>query len=187
MNHKHLSCMAIGGVIALMMWLTMQMKGKTALMEDEARTAESAVMNASNKRKSNESRLTKLKAETKDVRTFLERWTPFLQQTEDQELAELRMTERIKQDGLVVLSHRFLVAPNKDGDYIQRLLRTQITFEDDFARCMQWLGGLEQNLPASRVTLCKMSKGQNANDLKMELTIDVPLTGMEEEKGRKKI
>ena len=76
------------------------------------------------------------------------------------------------------------VVPNEGGGYVSGMLRGQITVEDDFARCMQWLGSLEQNLPASRVSHCKVAKGSKDNDIKLEVTIDLPLTKTETAKKK---
>lgn len=179
MNQKHLSCVVIGVIMLLMIWVTLNVRGKMAAMQAEAGQAEAASANASAQRQGKEIQLARLKSETAAVREYLERWTPFLKQTENQELAELRIAERIKQGGMVVLNNRFQIVPNEDGKFIPKVLQTTISFEDDYARCLQWLGALEQNLPTSRVTSCRMSKGQNVNDLKMELTIDLPLTESE--------
>ena len=185
MNHKHFACAVIGSLIALMMWVTMNVQTKMAAMEAEKRQAETAANNATATRQAKENALSKLKVETAGIRAYLERWTPFLKLTESQDTAELRLIERIKQGGLVVLNQRYQILPVKKGSHIKKMLRGTVTFEDDFARCMQWLGSLEQHLPASRVTTCRMSKGQNENDLKMELTIDVPLTGAEDDSRNK--
>lgn len=185
MNHKHFACAIIGSLIALMMWVTMNVQTKMAAMEAEKRQAETAANNATAMGQAKEIALRKLKAETAGIRAYLERWTPFLKLTESQDTAELRLMERIKQGGLVVLNQRYQVMPVKKGSHIKKTLRGTVTFEDDFARCMQWLGSLEEFLPASRVTTCRMSKGQNENDLKMELTIDVPLTGAEDDNRNK--
>ncbi|CAN5331606.1 hypothetical protein BH23VER1_BH23VER1_06300 [soil metagenome] len=183
MNTKHLSCVVLGFVMAAMAWMTLNMKGKKAAMQEEANRAQSAATAATGKRQAQEIQLSALKSDTTALRDYLKEWEPHLKEAESQELAELRLGERIKQGGLVVFSQRFRLTAIKDAAYVTRKLEAEVTFEDDYAKCLQWLGALEEELPGSRVASCILSKGQNLNDLRMELVIELPLTSTDTTKA----
>ena len=63
---------------------------------------------------------------------------------------------------------------SKDGT-IAKTLQARLVFEDDYIKTLNWLGNLEGSMPAIRVSSCRLSKGQSGNDIKMELTVDVPI------------
>jgi hypothetical protein len=185
MNHKHVACTVLGLAIAVMGWATMTMKGKLSLMQAERSQADSAAQNARFSRQAKEAQLGNLKRETEGVRGYLERWQPFFTQTASQEDAEVRLNQLIKQGGLVQINQVYSLTPVDGGSLIKQVVKGDFTFEDDFPACLQWLGSLEQNLPAARVSRCVMTKGQNDNDLKLDVTVEVPLTADDTENAAK--
>ena len=49
-------------------------------------------------------------------------------------------------------------------------------------KALNWLADLEGSLPAVRVSNCKLTKGQSGNDIKMELSLDIPIINSENNK-----
>ena len=62
------------------------------------------------------------------------------------------------------------------------MLNAQIVLEDDYVKVFNWLAKLESSVPSARVSSCKLTKGQSGNDLKMDLSIDLPI--VKDKKGK---
>ena len=62
---------------------------------------------------------------------------------------------------------------------ISKTLNAKLVFEDDYVKTLNWLADLDGSLPAIRVSNCKLSKGQSGNDIKMELSLDIPIINSE--------
>ena len=82
---------------------------------------------------------------------------------------------RIKEANLVNLAQRFEQSPLKGNASIPSTMRAYLTFEDDYARLMNWLGDLEVKMPTVRTSSARLSKGTRANDLRIELVLEQPL------------
>ena len=63
----------------------------------------------------------------------------------------------------------------KGNDSIPKTMRAYLTFEDDYARLLNWLGDLEVKMPTVRTSSARLSKGTRANDLRMEIVLEQPL------------
>ncbi|MEC7863140.1 MAG: hypothetical protein VYC70_11005, partial [Verrucomicrobiota bacterium] len=87
---------------------------------------------------------------------------------------------RIKQAGIITLSQVYETVDHVKGGTIPKTLNAKLVFEDDYVKTLNWLANLEASLPAIRVSNCKLSKGQSGNDIKMELSIDIPIISSEE-------
>ena len=183
MNNKHMACVTLSIAILGMAYATMNFHKKLKLAKDEeqlAKTAyDSAVFGCSAQQRS----FIILRENTKSVREYLSQWEPHLKQTRNPQFGEALINLRIKQDNIITLSQGFeTVSLDKDGT-IPRTLQARLVFEDDYIKTLNWLANLEGSMPAARVSSCRLSKGQSGNDIKMELTVDVPI--VEEDEGKK--
>lgn len=177
MNNKHLACVLLGGIIALLAYGTLTIQGKARDMQQQAETAKSNAMDAAQSRNIHQRKLGELEKESAPLREFLKRWDPSFSRISSVNEGTQEINKQVKEGGLTSLSGS--VQEQKDnrrkGGYLESSLRGQFTFEDEYAKCVNWLGKIEKDLPTSRIWHCKIEKGQRADDVRMEVIIDLPL------------
>ncbi|MFP6872260.1 MAG: hypothetical protein VCA55_02025 [Verrucomicrobiales bacterium] len=185
MNNKHMACVTLGMAIVGMAYATMSFYNKLKLAQDEEQAAnaayDSAVFGCSAQQRS----FIILRDKTKAVREYLAQWEPHFRQTRNPQFGEALVNLRIKQDDIITLSQGFETVNMDKGGTIPRTLQARLVFEDDYIKTLNWLARLESSMPATRVSSCRLSKGQSGNDIKMELTIDVPILEEDEEEKSK--
>jgi hypothetical protein len=165
-------------IIGLMAFGTMKMKGKLAIASEASEQAGTKAKGAESARKQAQVNLDKNTRETQGLRDYLDEWQPYLMQTKTEEDAERLFTQKLKQGSLVIFRQGFVPVKIIAGTSIPSALRAQLTFEDDYHKLLTWLGSLESSLPTSRVSTCRITKGQKGNDVKMELNAEVPLAAV---------
>ena len=175
MNNKHLACTVLGMIIAAVAYCTLSMKNKLSTMNEEATAAEEKANSAAHGKMIEQAKLAKKSTSTKDTRDYLAEWEKWLESTEDAGSAERVMRFKLKQGDLVALSRSMSLVNYKKGSAIPRLLRAKLDFEDDYRESLTWLGTLESSLPTSRTSQFRLSKGQSGDDIRMELSVDLPL------------
>lgn len=116
-----------------------------------------------------------LRNESASLIEFLEVWEPHLEAIDTPEGGELNISMRIKEAGLVALSQRYEVVANRTDSAIRRFVRAHLTVEDDYVETLNWLGRMETRLPALRVSSVKITRGQNPNEIRMEVMLDLPV------------
>ena len=176
MNNKHIACTILGLCIAAMLWFTLQSHGKMTSMSAESSQAETAAMNADSKRQMKDAELVRLRRDNAPLLNYLAAWKPYFDQTSTDSLAETKLINRAKADGLVIITQALSSNAIKDAKLINKTVKQNVTFEDDYSKCLQWLGNLEEGMPTARVSGCEITKGQSDNNIKMELVIEVPVT-----------
>ena len=175
MSNKHLACAFLGFVIAAMAYGTMMFHNKLKVAKEEESNTESAYNNEVFARNAQQQSLGILQKRTQGMRDYLKAWEPHLKQVRDSQFGEALINLRIKQGNMVTLSSQFESMTYDKGGTIPRRLQARLVFEDDFVKSLNWLADLEGSMPASRISSCRLSKGQAGSDIKMELTIDVPI------------
>lgn len=55
------------------------------------------------------------------------------------------------------------------------LTRATLLFDDNYTKLMNWFGTMEKSKPTMRVGKLDLAKGSRGGDLRMELTLEVPL------------
>jgi len=170
-----MACTVLGMVILGMAYATMGFHNKLKLAKDEEQAAKSAYDSAVFGCNAQQRSFIILREKTKAIREYLSQWEPHFKQTRNPQFGEALINLRIKQDGIITLSQGFeTIDQDKDGNITQKL-QARLVFEDDYIKTLNWLGNLEASMPAIRVSSCRLSKGQSGNDIKMELTVDVPI------------
>ena len=91
-------------------------------------------------------------------------------------MGEALINMKIKEAKIITLSQVFDSFDREDGSAIQSRLNAQLVLEDDYVKVFNWLAKFEGSVPAARVSSCKLSKGQSGNDLRMDLSLDLPIT-----------
>lgn len=175
MNQKHLALIVviilILGIVQIAAWL----HGRLGAVQTEGREAQAAVEALDNQLRSERAIVAGLQSKTRDMLGYLSDWEPHFGAINTADSGEINVGARIKESGIVGLSQRYEVIAHSGSTNIPRILRAHLTFEDDYARTLNWLGNLESGIPTIRITRVRLSRGQSGNDLKMELIVDVPL------------
>ncbi|MCX6970375.1 MAG: hypothetical protein NTV93_09515 [Verrucomicrobia bacterium] len=175
MNNKHIACGIVALFIVVLVQLTLWVQGHRTKVQNEAGAAEQAETNANAQLNRERNQLSELRRQSTDLIEFLRIWQPYFTTIDNAQSAEVNLSMRIKEANLVNLAQRFESAPVKGNASIPNMLRGFLTFEDDYARLMNWLGDLEVKMPTVRTSSVRLSKGTRENDLRMEIVLEQPL------------
>lgn len=167
--------MALGLFIILMGHWTNASYKKLRLARDAEEISRSAFDGAVFARSAEQRKMVILKNNTIGSREYLNQWEPYVKQAKNAQYGEALINFRIKQAGIITLSQVYETVDHVKGGTIPKTLNAKLVFEDDYVKTLNWLANLEGSLPAIRVSSCKLSKGQSGNDIKMELSIDIPI------------
>ncbi len=184
MNNKHLACLLLFGVIIGCFQLSMVMRNRMTNAREEQLNAEEAYEQARNTRNLQQISLQTLQQSTAARRAYLERWMPKLEDTDEETKARALVSRVLKQngEGLVTFSSRSSVDVNKDSAFIPKKFRSTLSVEGDYGQVIALIGGIERELPASRLSLVGINKGQRGSDVKLNLTVDIPMIAKAEAK-----
>ena len=172
--------MALGLFIILMGHWTNASYKKLRLARDAEEISRSAFDGAVFARSAEQRKMVILKNNTIGSRKYLNQWEPYVKQAKNAQYGEALINFRIKQAGIITLSQVYETVDHDKGGTIPKTLNAKLVFEDDYVKTLNWLANLEGSLPAIRVSNCKLSKGQSGNDIKMELSIDIPIISSED-------
>ena len=92
-----------------------------------------------------------------------------------EEEGQTRINDLIRQGGITQLSGKYDPSPNPGNSLITKVLKAELLFEDDYHKSLDWLGDVERTLPAARISKCRLTKGTTSNDIKMEMTVELPV------------
>jgi hypothetical protein len=175
MKAKHLACIFIGLIIFLQLYGVFIIRGKAEAMKAEAGAANDAAQAAQQQVNINTIALNGQKVRTDAVRKYLQVWEPYLRQSANEERGQTMIDELIRQGGLQAIDRKYNSSPMTGSTFVPKVVRAELLFEDDYHKSVEWLGELERAYPACRIFKCRLTKGSNANDIKMELTVDLPI------------
>ncbi len=175
MNSKHISCAIIALFIVLLVQFTLWVQGHSRKVQTEAEDAQRAESDATTQLSMENNQLADLRRRSADDIEFLRIWQPYFLTFDTAQSAEVNFSMRVKEANLVNLAQRFEPVPVKGNASIPNALRAYLTFEDDYARLLNWLGEVETNMPTVRTSSLRLSKGTRANDLRVEVILEQPL------------
>jgi hypothetical protein len=175
MNNKHIACGIVALFIVVLVQLTLWVQGHRTIVQNEANAAQQAEADVNAQLTQERSQLGELRRQSADLIEFLKIWQPYFTTIDNPQSAEVNLSMRIKDANLVNLAQRFEQTPVKGNVSIPNTMRAYLTFEDDYARLMNWLGDLEVKMPTVRTSSVRLSKGTRANDLRMEVVLEQPL------------
>ena len=175
MNNKHIACGIVALLIVVLVQVTLWVQGNRTKVQNEASAAQQAEADASAQLNQERTQLSELRRQSTDLIEFLRIWQSYFTTIDNPQSAEVNLSMRIKEANLVNLAQRFEQTPVKGNASIPSTLRAYLTFEDDYARLMNWLGDLEVKMPTVRTSSARLSKGTRANDLRIEVILEQPL------------
>ncbi len=175
MNSKHIAAGIVAVLIAVLIQSTLWVKNKKTAMQKDASAQEREEVAATKLLTEDGRKLGELKNSSSQLIEFLQTWQPHFEAINTSQSAEVNFTMKIKEDNLINLAQRFEPVALKGNTSIPSAMRAYVTFEDDYVRLLNWLGGIEQQMPTVRVNNLRLIKGTRANDLRMEVTLEQPL------------
>ena len=183
MNNKHLACVLLGVVIALLAYLTLTIQGKATDMQQQADTAKNNATSAAELRGIKQTELAAKEKSSAPILQYLERWEEHFGKVASVDAGTIMINDQVKAGGLTSLSARVQNQNDKRGksSYLSNRLRGHFTFVDSYADCINWLGRVEEQLPTSRIVFCKIVKGERGDEIQMEVIVDVPVVASAEE------
>jgi hypothetical protein len=167
--------------------LTMMMHKRMSAAQSAQEEAEAALKTAQETRNLHTYALATKQLDSAPHRAYLDRWLPTLEETNEETKARAFVTRVLKQngEGLATFSSRSKVEPQKDSAFIPNKFTSTLSVEGDYALVAGLVGAIERQLPASRLSMVGISKGQRSNDVKLNLTVEIPMIiNKEKEAGK---
>jgi hypothetical protein len=179
MNNKHLACVVLLLLIALLAQLTLSLNKRTAKVEAEAERMKATLANNQLQLMVEKGQFAELANSSKPLTDYLGIWQPYFKAVDSAQSAELKVSLRIKDANLVSLSQKFDSRPNQGSAYLPSVARAQLTFEDGYAKLLNWLGKMESELPTLRTRSIILTRGNNPDDVRMQLVLEQPLAKLQ--------
>lgn len=175
MNNKHIAVILVGllGFVLLQGLLWVRGERDKTISKAEGLQAEEATQRQLVAIQT--AQVAQLRQSSTDLISFLDAWEEPLSRVRTSENAEALFITKIRDGNLASLSQKFDRVALKGGTSLPAVVRAQLTFEDDYASLLNWLGRLESDLPTMRVNSVKISKGTRPQDIRLEATLDQPL------------
>jgi hypothetical protein len=86
---------------------------------------------------------------------------------------------KVREVNMLNLSQRYQQVPHKisnvDNKSLPILMQASLVFDDSYAKLLNWLGMMEKTKPTMRVGRLELAKGSRGDDLRMDVTLEVPL------------
>ena len=179
MNAKQLGMVVVLLGILLFVQLGQSMQNKAKALNSEAEAAG----------KEEEALVTQLQAEqgvyedlrrqSEELLAFVEKWEPFFAVIEEQEAAETGISMKVREAEMLNLSQRYQQIPHKinnvDNKSLPILMRASLVFDDSYVKLLNWVGTMEKIRPTMRIGRIALAKGSRGDDLRMDVTLEVPL------------
>ncbi len=179
MNRKHLAVIIVALIAVLFLQGVLEIRKRLVAIQDQVAEAQAAASGTELLLNTERAAMRNIESNSAAMLDYLDAWAPPLGEVNTPESGELTVSARVKEADLVTLAQRFEVTANVENDAIPKLVRAHLTFEDDYARTMNWLGNIEQSLPSSRVTDLRIARGESGNDVRLTVVLDVPLLAKE--------
>lgn len=175
MSNQKLACVILLLLVAGMVFGTQKMRNRTLGAKNADMAAQSEAENAELQRRITEANLNTLEKKTADLRQVFREWLPHFQAFPTPQAGEQRISDLVLKGGVFVLSQRFEVAELKEDGAVKSILEADLVFEDDYAKTLNWLGKLEEDVPNCRVTKCRLTRGERGNNVHLELKLEIPI------------
>ena len=176
MNNKHIALLLVGLMAFGLVQLTLWVRDKAAAENKKVATKIAEETSKSQQLQIQKAQLASLSQSSEGLLQFLEAWQPYFDSVGSAQSAEASFTMRAKEGNLLSISQRFEQAQMANNPSFPSALRVHLTFEDKYAPLLNWLGRVEKDYPTLRVNSLRLSRGTRAGDLRMELSMDQPLS-----------
>jgi hypothetical protein len=178
MNGKQIACIVLLMFIGAMTYVAQIVHQKATAAELEAEEAAFAAEAMKMAAENADAALKKTQFESRDLRRFLEAWTPQINRMGSRQEVEGAIQANTRDKGVFVISQRFEDKSNSLGLMMPKSVMASMVVEDDFHKVMNWLGSMEQKLPLARVSSCRISAAATGRQIHVEVSLEVPLVNL---------
>lgn len=179
MNPKQIGCIILLLGIAVCAQLGMSMSRGAQAIDDEAAAARKDAEGLRTQLGVETEALQDLQRQSEELLGFVQKWEPYFAVIEEQQAAETGISMKVREAAMLNLSQRYQQVPhkinNKENPSLPILVRATLVFDDDFSKLLNWIGMMEKIKPTMRVGRLALSKGSRGEDLRMDVTLEIPL------------
>lgn len=179
MNPKQIGIVAVlaGILLAVQLGMSFQNKARTIDVEvEKARAEEKALKTQLGAEKE---LLADLQRQSAGLLDFVAQWKPYFALMSEQQSAETGISMIVREEAMLTLSQRYEQAPhkisNKEIESLPVLVRASLVFDDNYSKLLNWIGHMEKIKPTMRIGRLALAKGSRGEDLRMDVTLEVPL------------
>ncbi len=182
MNPKQLGVVVVLVGILLLLQLGQSFRGKATALNAEAETKSTEEAGLATQLQAEKGVFLDLQRQSQDLLDFVAKWEPFFAVIEEQQAAETSISMKVREANMLNLSQRYQQVPHKinnvENKSLPILMRATLVFDDEYAKLLNWVGLMEQIRPTMRIGRLVLSKGSRGDDLRMDVTLEVPLRSM---------
>ncbi len=175
MNNHKMACVLLLVLIGAMLYGTQKMRSRAVAAQEAADATKNEATMAEQEKRVAEIKLKTVDAKTADLRRSYDEWLPHFNAVKNPESGEQRITELVREGDIFLLSQKYEEREIDPESMISRALVATLVVEDDYVKTMNWLGKLEESIPACRIAKCRLIRGDRGNNIHVELTVQVPV------------
>lgn len=179
MNSKQLGLIIVLVGILLLVQLGQSFTSKAKLLNNEADAAAKEEVRLATQLGAEKQVLDDLQRQSKELLEFVAKWEPYFAVIEEQQAAETGISMKVREAKMLNLSQRYQQIPHKinnvDNKSLPILMRATLVFDDNYPKLLNWVGTMEKIKPTMRIGRLEMTKGSRGEDLRMDVTLEVPL------------
>lgn len=179
MNPKQLACVVLMMIIGVVTYFAQIIHKKVAVMKESALEARQQVVTAEGSRQTAEILTARTRAETEDLRRFLQAWTPYVDKAQTEQEVESAIEYSLRDRGIsLIRSRKTEIKSSRDNKLIPKTVLTTVVIEDEYAKVLNWFGDLEKRLPLARVKTFRLTGGSSSRQLRLDISLETPLVNL---------
>ena len=181
MNPKQLACLLLMAVVGLITYVGQMVHKRVVGMKLSAEQAETDAKNAEGARQTAEIMAARTKADTEELRRFLQAWLPYIDKAQTEQEVESAIDVSLRDKGInLVRSRKSEAKSMRDNKIIPKTVLTTLVVEDEYAKIMNWMGDVERRVPVARVKTCQITGGGGPRLVKLDIALETPLFNLAE-------
>ena len=179
MNPKQLACVVLMMFIGVVTYFGQTVHKKVVAMKKSASMAQQDAISAEGARQTAEILTARTKAETEEIRRFLQAWVPYIDKAQTEQEVEGAIEFSLRERGITLIrSRKTEVKLARDNKVIPKTVLTTVVIEDEYAKVLNWLGDVEKRLPLARIKTCRITGGSSARQLRLDVSLETPLINL---------
>lgn len=179
MNGKQLGMVIVLVGILLLFQLGQSFQNKAKALNSEADEASKEEAALATQLRAEKHVYEDLRRQSNELLAFVKKWEPYFAILEEQEAAETGISMKVREAEMLNLSQRYQQIPHKinnvDNKSLPILMRASLVFDDSYSKLLNWVGDMEKIRPTMRIGRLALAKGSRGEDLRMDVTLEVPL------------
>ena len=179
MNAKQIACLVLLLGIVVLVQMGKSFLVKAQALDVAAAEAGKGMEGLKTQLAAEEVVFNDLQRQSDELIGFVEKWEPYFAVLDDQQAAETGISMKVREAEMLNLSQRYQQIPhkinNQSNDSLPILMRATLVFDDSHAKLLNWIGRMDKIKPTMRIGRLELAKGSRGDDLRMEVTLEVPL------------